>query len=268
MAPGPTAPTASTPASGHPGRRAFATVPYAPRGEGERMTLAPVVMPQSCVHAAPGDPTCELRVHHRRDRKTGPQVPVTVVQCQTHGRACTLYPLGHVPYGRLPVAPVAPDGQVLFSAEPEAGAASAQPPAWRITQFAAAFTAVETAPVKLTDPRWWATPAPARLTQSALLLGVHPTLAVADADALAFRLAIPGLVLRQARADYAAACGPAGRGQILVDLLRELAPAPCVLDRVLEAGAYAGCWGPVTRWSAAAWGAQGQVFPGRGAPAG
>jgi hypothetical protein len=183
-------------------------VPYAPRGEGERLTLAPVVMPQSCVHAAPGDPTCELRVHHRRDRKTGRQVPVTVVQCRTHGHACTLYPLGHVPYGRLPVAPVAPDGQVLFAAEPAAAAASAQAPAWRTTQFAAAFTAVEAAPVKLTDLRWWATPAPARLTQSALLLGVHPTLTVADADALALRLAIPGLVLRQARAAYAARAAP------------------------------------------------------------
>ena len=42
-----------------------------------------------------------LVVHHLRERKTGPQIPVTVVQCRTHRRAFTIYPLGHVPYGRL-----------------------------------------------------------------------------------------------------------------------------------------------------------------------
>jgi hypothetical protein len=53
-----------------------------------------------------------LLVHHTRERKAGPQIQVTVAQCRTHRRAFTLYPLGHVPYGRLAVAPVTPDGQM------------------------------------------------------------------------------------------------------------------------------------------------------------
>src|SRR3712207_4169119 len=94
------------------GPRPFVTVAYVPSSTA---ALKPAVMPQSCVHASTGDPACVLTVHHLRERKTGPQIPVTVMQCHTHGRAFTLYPLGHVPYGRLPVAPVGLDGQVLFS---------------------------------------------------------------------------------------------------------------------------------------------------------
>jgi hypothetical protein len=241
------------------------TVAYSPSSTA---ALKPAVMPQSCVHASTGDPACVLTVHHLRERKTGPQIPVTVVQCRTHGRAFTLYPLGHVPYGRVPVAPVGLDGQVLFSTEhaPEAGVQRA--PDWRATGFGPAFAAIHDPTVKLTDPRWWATQTAERLRQSAALLGVHPALAESDADAIAFRLEIPRLVLRQAADDYAHAHGRAARGRVLVGVLDQLGADACLLDRVLAAGVCAGCWGAVTRWDRASRGARGQVFPGRGAPAG
>jgi len=53
---------------------------------------------------------CRLVCDHYRPRKTGPRFPVLVVCCRVHGIAFTLYPPGHVPYGRAPIAPVAPDG--------------------------------------------------------------------------------------------------------------------------------------------------------------
>jgi hypothetical protein len=241
------------------------TVAYVP---GSGSALVPAVMPPSCVHAAKGDPACVLLVHHQRERKTGPQTPVTVVQCRTHRRAFTLYPLGHIPYGRLAVAPVGLDGQVLFSTESEPTAGDRRPPAWRATQFGAAFAAIDDPTIKLTDRRWWATQTPERLTQSAALLGVHPELAVPDADAIAFRLEIPRLVLRQAADAYADARGRVARGQVLVGVLDQLGADACLLDRILAAGVCAGCWGTVTRWDRASWGARGRVFPGRGAPAG
>jgi hypothetical protein len=83
--------------------RPFATVAYVP---GTAAVVKPAVMPPRCVHASHGDPACVLLVHHLRERKAGPQIPVTVAQCRTYRRALTLYPLGHVPYGRLGVAPV------------------------------------------------------------------------------------------------------------------------------------------------------------------
>ena len=241
------------------------TVAYVP---GSGSALVPAVMPPSCVHASKGDPACVLVVHHVRERKAGPQIPVTVVQCRTHRRAFTLYPLGHIPYGRLAVAPVTLDGQVLLSTESEPTVGDRRSPAWRATQLGAAFVALDDPTVKLTDRRWWATQMPERLDQSAALLGVHPGLPMPDADAIAFRLELPRLVLRQAADDYAHARGRAARGRVLVGVLDQLGADACLLDRILAAGVCAGCWGTVTRWDRGSRGARGRVFPGRGGPAG
>jgi hypothetical protein len=227
----------------------------------------PAVMPRSCLYAATGDDACVLVVHHVRERKTGPRIPVTVLQCQTHRRAFTMYPLGHIPYGRLAVAPVGLDGELVCSTEHELQVGGERQPDWGATLFGPAFAAIHESTVKLTDPRWWATEAPERLAQGAAILGVHPGLSVQAADAIAFRLEIPRLVLRQAAGEYERARGRAARGRVLVGVLGELGEA-CVLDRVLAAGACAGCWGTVTRWDAASRGARGRVFPGRGAAAG
>jgi hypothetical protein len=239
-------------------------VAYVP---GTGSTLVPAVTPPSCVHASKGDPACVLFVHHLRERKAGPEVPLTVMQCRTHRRAFTLYPLGHIPYGRLAVAPVALDGQVLFADRaPTTG--EGRSPAWRATQLGAAFAAAEAPTVKLTDRRWWATQPPDRLAHSATLLGVHPALSTPEADAIAFRLELPRLVLRQAADAYAHARGRAARGGVLVGVVDQLGQDACLLDRILAAGVCAGCWGTVTRWDRASRGARGRVFPGRGAPAG
>jgi len=229
--------------------------------------LGPAVMPRDCVHAATGDEGCVLVVHHVRERKTGPRIPVTVLQCQTHGRAFTLYPLGHRPYGRLAIAPVGLDGELLRSTDGAPQVDGKCPPAWSTTLFGSAFAALHAPTIKLTDPRWWASEAPEGLAQGAAILGVHPALSVQAADAIAFRLEIPRLVLRQAADAYEHARGRAARGRVLVGVLGELGDT-CLLDRVLAAGACAGCWGTVTRWDAASRGARGRVFPGRGAAAG
>ena len=188
--------------------RPFVTVAYVPDSGS---ALVPAVMPPSCVHASPGDPACVLVVHHTRERKAGPQIPVTVAQCRTHRRAFTLYPLGHVPYGRLAVAPVTLDGQVVLATEGESGAGDRRSPAWRGTRLGAAFAAISAPTVKLTDRRWWATQIPERLGWSAALLGIHPGLAAPDAEAIAFRLDVPRLVLQEAADAYAHARGRAGR---------------------------------------------------------
>jgi len=45
-------------------------------------------------------------VHSTRPRKTGPCVPVTVARCHRHEIYFTVYPPGHVPYGRAAVLPL------------------------------------------------------------------------------------------------------------------------------------------------------------------
>src|SRR5262249_23670028 len=150
-----------------------------------------------------------------------------------HRRAFTLYPLGHVPYGRLAIAPVTLDGQVVLLTQGEPTAGDRRSPAWRATRLGAAFAAIDAPAVKPPDRRWWATQTPERLGRSAALLGIHPGLSVPDAKAIAFRLDVPRLVLREAADAYAHACGRAGRGRVLVGVLDQLGADACLLDRIL-----------------------------------
>jgi hypothetical protein len=65
-------------------------------------------------------------------------------------------------------------------------------------------------------------------------LRLHPGLAAPDADAIAFRLEVPRLVLRQAADAYAHARGRAARGRVLVGVVDQLGADACPLDRILR----------------------------------
>ena len=89
---------------------------------------------------------------------------MAVLQCRTHRRAFTLYPLGHLLYGRRAIAPVGLDGELLRATDGEQ-VGGKRPPAWSTTLFGSAFAAIHKPTIKLTEPRWWATEAPERLAQ-------------------------------------------------------------------------------------------------------
>lgn len=102
--------------------RPFLCAPYvAVEGECPR----PVEGIERCPLAAVGE-TCKLERHSFRNRKTGPRFALRVLNCATHGCYFTVYPPGHVPYGRQAVAPVDERGQ----AAPEQEAAC-----WQATLF-------------------------------------------------------------------------------------------------------------------------------------
>lgn len=186
---------------------------------------------------------CSLYVDHHRHRKTGPRCPVAVVGCSVHplGRF-TLYPIGHVPYGRSAVLPCSPAGEILAG---EPGGA----PAWRMTFFSAALDAAA--------GERWPSDSPAgdarrrrtqgrRLERAERLLGVHPGVTDSDRERIAARLQVPLLVLRTAAAGRAASW--AARGAVIVAILLELTACTRLPDRVLAAGAVAGLWPPPRRW--------------------
>jgi hypothetical protein len=104
-------------------------------------------------------------------------------------------------------------------------------PAWRATQLGAAFAAIDAPTVKLTDRRWWAAQTPERLARTAALLSIHPGQSAPDAEAIAFRLDVPRLVLQDAADAYAHALGRAARGRVLVGVLDQLGADGCLLDR-------------------------------------
>ena len=59
---------------------------------------------------ADDDRPCRLKKHSFRARKTGPKFPLRVMYCHTHQRYFTVYPMGHIPYGRESVVALDPQG--------------------------------------------------------------------------------------------------------------------------------------------------------------
>lgn len=201
--------------------------------------------PSFCPHHEPSGAACALVHSHKRERKTGPCFPLTVLRCQVHECAFTLYPPGHVPYGRQRVAPVGPDCAVSGPADTSLD--------WRGTAFDAALDAASGQPwerAKAGGSRWWWSSQGRRLSCCLDLVGVAPQQPLELRHRLAEALAVATLVLVEGAAAIAAAPGYRRRGQAVVAVLAEVA-CHGVLDRVLRAGHLAGLWGLPLRWEPA-----------------
>ncbi len=201
-----------------------------------------MVLPPRCVFAGAAE-TCSPFVDHYRPRKTGPGFPVAVVGCTRHplGRY-TLYPPGHIPYGRQAVVPCSPSGPLLR--DPATGQL-----VWEDTLFGAAVEAAE-------GQRWPAhSPAEderrrrtqgSRLDLGGQLLGVHPELEARTRELVATRLRVPTLSLRDAGHRWATSWQT--RGAAIQAVLQALPLDGTLLDRLLAAGAVSALWPPPQRW--------------------
>lgn len=191
--------------------------------------------------------------HHLRERQTGPCFPLFVVHCRVHGHAFTLYPDGHVPYGRVAMAPVGADGVLLHLAgddvSPQRGPAS--PLAWESTVFAAAIDAAA--------ERSWASGSPVddprrRRTQGRWIERAARMLAIAGETADTVRhpisegLGVPSLTLVEAAGAYRSAPGWQGRGAAVAGLLPQLSARRSLPGRLLACGHLAGLWAEPRRW--------------------
>ena len=216
----------------------FATAPYAADASG----VMRVALPERCVFASAAE-ACSLYVDHYRPRKTGPRFPVAVVGCCRHplGRY-TLYPLGHVPYGRAALVPCRPSGALLR--EP----ATAEP-VWPATLFDAAVAAA--------SGQRWPAHSPAdddrrrrtqdcRLRLTGQLVGVHPDLDGRTRERIATRLRVATLALRDAARCWGASW--MARGAAILAVVRALPIDAGVLDRLLAAGAVTALWPSPQRW--------------------
>lgn len=253
-------------------RRPFLVAPYVAEASGEWL---PSVLPTTCPDGASDEP-CHIILDHRRHRKTGPCVPVSVLECTTHDCHFTLYPSGHVPYGRAAVAPVGLDGAVLKApATKEAPAETAQPKAsddstpWRLTRFAAVVDAADGKAWARDDggggPSWKTQLH--RLDELAQLLGLEPELPAAAGERIAQLLDLPRLNLIDEAKQLAQVIGFKARGALLIAILK-LASMGGVLERILACGALVGLWPPVHLWHSTDSGPRRTVFPGRGIAAG
>ncbi len=213
-------------------RLPFATTTYKADKHG---VLRPE-LPSRCVFAT-GAQTCSIFVDHYRFRKTGPRFPLAVVGCSAHPqRRYTLYPPGHFPYGREPVAPYSSSGQLLLDAT------KGQPP-WEATLFAAAVDAAggEGWPSESPwdDPRRRRTQG-RRVEQAGRLLGVHPALDDGVRERIATRLAVATMRLFTGARIWARSWRR--RGAAVLTVLLAIPIQASLLDRLLAAGAVSGLW--------------------------
>ena len=231
-------------------RRSFIVTPYTVDSGGR---LVPV-MPEQCVAAEEGQ-CCQLWVQHWRLRKTGPGFALVVAECRTHGVAFTLYPPGHVPYGRVAMAPLDPAGRPLQleavdadgeDFEDAAEATESVPLAWGTTVFGAAEDAANRQPWprrNSTGPGSWRTQGRWILLGASLLGLMGEQLGAPQG-----LLGVCELTRRDAATAYAAATGYRARGQAVTRPLGELEQAgAAMLDGLLVAGFRACRWGSAGR---------------------
>ncbi len=223
--------------------RAFLVAPYLPDSKGRLIVKRPSVGP--CTEHD-GQP-CRLSLDHERPRTTGPCFALSVFRCRTHGVAFTAYPPGHVPYGRVALAPVAPDGHALITTHSGANR-------FEDTVFAAALDAAnqQAWPQAAEDgyliPRF--PTQMRRLVRVCRLLGVEPTLEAESRQCLGSILCVAGQHLHDGAVRIQQQPGYHSRGKAVVDVLDALRWAGISLfDRLAACGAQAGLWPVPLRWN-------------------
>jgi hypothetical protein len=237
--------------------RAFVTAPYF-LGESEQP--GPKALPESCLYSSDETGHCEIRLHHRRERKSGPAFPVLVLRCLVHGHAFTLYPLGHMPYGRVAFAPCSSDGEPLKRTEEKGG--SRDRLSWQTTLFLSALCAAsgQSWPRRAEGVGMlWETQLE-HLEKSAKLLGLGEETTPRIGEQLASRLGVRRLELLEAARAFAEAEGYKEKGQAIASVLGRLPPGRCLVDRLLQSGVLSGLWGRVERWDPFLGGARRTVF--------
>ena len=219
----------------------FIVTPYVPGPDGRLTARIPSCCPVGCES---GEAGCRLWVEHHRDRKTGPQYPLTVLKCSTHGCAFTLYPPGYAPYRRQAVLQVAPDGQPIH------GAGEPQQTDFGGTVFEAALDAKRGQPWARESgteqpERWWGTQG-RHLRLAARLAGVARDLSDRVRCSIATVLSVATLQLIEG----ARAVGYRAIGDAVCAVLRTLRGGARRARQLLLCGHVSGIWGEPLHWDA------------------
>jgi len=194
---------------------------------------------------------------------------VTVVLCKSHNKTFTIYPPGHVPYGRCPIAPVAPDGSLLRmplpapanSTQVDAGKGCfasllLRAQAFSGTIFDAALDAAQGKTWRRADSLTssehcgdgcWTTQC-RRIESTARLLGIHPLLSIEEQLKAAEALSVPALLLTESARNLALSGGCFACGKAVVQVLAEMPQRTSIADRLMQSGYIVSLWQEPLRW--------------------
>lgn len=227
--------------------RPFVITPYVEHESGRLMPELPDEGPCRERSSAP----CRLAVDHTRCRKTGPCFPLTVLRCRAHGRySFTLYPPGHVPYGRYAVAPIAVDGGAVQQHGPEDARVADFAEPWRSTIFVAAIDAAAGKPWPRLDaqPGPWYSTHKRHLRRLARWFGLLED--PSQRSHIAASLGVALLVITEGVRDLAGGSSYRAFGAAIVRILFAMPKMTPLTrcDHLLGAGHHAGLWAQPLRW--------------------
>ncbi len=221
----------------------FVTVPYVAGPEGR---MRPALAVRECVKGTHGE-ECEVVGHGFRERKTGPEFPIATWHCRRHRCYFTVYPMGQVPYGRVPMAPV--DVRGFPPVRPGEGERGRSEEQWRGCVCEAAVDAArdkrwsrEGSEIEGKEPGCYGTQR-RWLNRCAHLLGLVGAIPQRAAERLRSVLGIDGLAHERLRHGFPAAGQLAERGRSVVAVLVEQPLADDLWWKWLTAGAQGGAWG-------------------------
>ncbi len=221
-------------------KKLFLVSPYHPDSNGQ---LIPEWPDNGPCHLMNKD-SCKLSLNHCRERKTGPCIPLYVVCCTTHEKAFTIYPPGHVPYGRKGILKAAPDGsairdsigiqrftETLFDAALDAAEDTIWPKESLVDSLTSRY---------LTQRR--------HIDRAAMLLGIAPSVDNKLQEKAAEALDVPCLLLRDNAQLYKAQNDSKSRGTAICCILESMPESAIIFERLARAGAIANLWPQSQLW--------------------
>lgn len=195
-------------------------------------------VPGRCPEGEDGS-RCNVRAHGRRERKSGPEHALAVRRCHTHGVSFTVYPPGHVPYGRIAMVAADSEGRLVRG------------DALALTVFSAVLDASDPEDVDgeeaVRKPRVHRRTRGRRIGLCASLVGISGVVTEPVRGRIAQALSVPALRLRDAARAYSASHSMRERASVVVSVLEALDLATRRVG-LLVSGYFAGLWGCPNHW--------------------
>lgn len=225
------------------GNRVFVLTPYFTNADGQLTAEIPAICPKGHNDGE----SCRITINHHRARKTGPCFPLTVVECHTHSLYFTLYPPGHVPYGRRPLtAHVAVNGDKITYESTDIHNPENKLVGFENSLFDAALSACRSIiwpKESLTgsmDPRF--NTQLRQLDRASRLLGIHGTLDIKQTEEIVEILNLPGQVVAENLSELMHQSTVKRQGLAICQMLTALPQTLSLFERLADAGSTAALW--------------------------